>query len=156
MLDNSTSNQGVLSIPQNSSITRTSPSDCLMSYPGHCLKRSYPSVEKQSVYFTAPADWTTKTPVEEVLPLCRVAVSVFYSPSRLDHQDTRWGGLAPLQRSSQCILPPQPTWPPRHPLGMSYSSAETQSVYFTAPADLTTKTSVGEVLPLCREAVRVF
>ena len=28
-------NEGVLCIPQDSSITGTSPSDCLMSYPGH-------------------------------------------------------------------------------------------------------------------------
>ena len=50
-------NEGVLRIPQSSSIAGTSPSDCLVSY-----------------------------------------------------QDTRWGGgLTPLQRSSQCILQPQPT-----------------------------------------------
>ena len=28
-------NEGVLHIPQSSSITGTSPSDCLVSYPGH-------------------------------------------------------------------------------------------------------------------------
>ena len=42
-------NEGVLCIPQSSIITWTSPSDCLVSYPGH-------SAEK-SVYSTAPADW---------------------------------------------------------------------------------------------------
>ena len=47
----------VSSIPQSSSITRTSPSDCLVSYPG---------------------EWGG------VLHLCREAVSVFYNPSRLD------------------------------------------------------------------------
>ena len=31
---------------------------CLMLYPEHSLVGSYPSAEKQSVYFTAPADWT--------------------------------------------------------------------------------------------------
>ena len=30
-------NEEVLHIPQTSSITRTSPSDCLVSYPGHFL-----------------------------------------------------------------------------------------------------------------------
>ena len=51
-------NKGVLSIPQNSSIAGTSPSDCLVSYLGHPLVGgSYPSAEKQSVYSTAPADW---------------------------------------------------------------------------------------------------
>ena len=50
-------NEGVLRIPQSSSTAGTSPSDCLVSYPGHLLGG--------------------------VLPLCRGAVSVFYSPSRL-------------------------------------------------------------------------
>ena len=49
-------NEGVLCLPQSSSITGTSPSDCLVSYPGHSLG---------------------------VLPLCRLAVGVFYSSSRL-------------------------------------------------------------------------
>ena len=48
-------NEGVLCIPQSSSITGTSPSDCLVSYPGHFLMG--------------------------ILPLCRGAVCVFYSPS---------------------------------------------------------------------------
>ena len=47
----------VLRIPQSSSITGASPSDCLVSYPGHSLRKSYPSVEMQSVYSTDPADW---------------------------------------------------------------------------------------------------
>ena len=50
-------NEGVLRIPQSSSIAGTLPSDCLVSYPGHSLGG--------------------------VLPLCREAVSVFYSPSQL-------------------------------------------------------------------------
>ena len=33
--------------------------DCLVSYPGHFLRESYPSAEMQSVYSTAPADWAT-------------------------------------------------------------------------------------------------
>ena len=42
----SDSNEEVLHIRQSSSITGTSPSDCLASYPGHSLKRgSYPSAE---------------------------------------------------------------------------------------------------------------
>ena len=51
----SDSNEGVLCIPQSSSITETSPLDCLGLYPGHLLGRlSYLSAEKQSVYSTAP------------------------------------------------------------------------------------------------------
>ena len=48
----SNGNEGVLHIPQSLSITGTSLSDCLVSYPGHLLGRgSYPSEEVQSVYF---------------------------------------------------------------------------------------------------------
>ena len=53
----SNGNKGVLHIPQSSSITGTSPSNCLVSYPGHSMVGSYPSAEKQLVYSTAPADW---------------------------------------------------------------------------------------------------
>ena len=40
-------NDKVLCIPQSSSITGTSPSDCFESYPGYLLVGSYPSAEKQ-------------------------------------------------------------------------------------------------------------
>ena len=50
-------NKEVLHNPQYSSITDTSPWDCLMSYPGHSLEELYPSEEKRSVYFAAPPDW---------------------------------------------------------------------------------------------------
>ena len=47
-------NEGVLRIPQSSSITGTWPTDCLMSYPEYLLvETSYPSAEKQLVYSTA-------------------------------------------------------------------------------------------------------
>ena len=48
-------NEGVLCIPQSSSIPGASPSDCLVLYPGHSLVG--------------------------VLTLCRDAVGVFYGPS---------------------------------------------------------------------------
>ena len=56
-------NEGVLHIPPNSSITETSPSDCLVSYLGHSLEGSYSSAKVQSVYFTAPADWAIQVRV---------------------------------------------------------------------------------------------
>ena len=56
----SNGNKGVLCIPQSTSITGVSPSDCLMSYPGHSLEELYPSAEMESVYSAAPADWATK------------------------------------------------------------------------------------------------
>ena len=54
----SNDNKVVLSIRQSSSISRSSPIDCLVSYPGHLLERV-------------------------VLLLCRGAVGELYSPSRL-------------------------------------------------------------------------
>ena len=56
-------NESVLCIPLSSWITRASPSDCLMSYPGHSLGG--------------------------FLLLCKDAVGVFYSPTRLSHQQYR-------------------------------------------------------------------
>ena len=50
-------NEEVLCIPQSSSITEVLPSDCLVSYLGHSLQNSYPSLEMQSVYSAAPANW---------------------------------------------------------------------------------------------------
>ena len=54
----SNGNEGVLCIPQSSSITEDSPSDCLMSYRGHSLAGG-PAFR------------------------CRDAVDVFYGPSQL-------------------------------------------------------------------------
>ena len=51
----SDSNEGLLRIPQSSSITVTSLSDCSVSYPGLLLGRFYPSAEMQSVYSTTPS-----------------------------------------------------------------------------------------------------
>ena len=62
----SDSNERVQHLPQSSSITGTSPSDCLVPYPGQSLARGF-------------------------LPLCRVPVDVFYSPSRL-------GNISPMVR----------------------------------------------------------
>ena len=53
----SNGNEGVLCIPQSSSITGTSPSDSLVSYSEHLI--SYSSAKKQLVYSTTPADWAT-------------------------------------------------------------------------------------------------
>ena len=50
-------NEGVHCKPQSSSISGTTPSNCLVSYPGHLLGESYPFAEMQSVHSTAPADW---------------------------------------------------------------------------------------------------
>ena len=123
-------NKEVLSIPQSYSITGNSASDCLLPYPGHSL-----------VGF---------------LPLCRDTICVFYIPSLLGHQNTRWESFTPLQRCSLCVLHPQLIGPPGRSLGEFYPSAEMQSVCSTSPADWATRTLVGRVLPLCRDAVCVF
>ena len=44
----SNGNEGILRIFQSSSINEASPSDCLVSYPGHTLR--------ESVYSAAPID----------------------------------------------------------------------------------------------------
>ena len=49
-------NDGIICIPQGPNITGTSPSDCLVSYPGYSLGESYPSAQVQSVYSIAPSD----------------------------------------------------------------------------------------------------
>ena len=52
----SNGNKVVLCIHLSSSFTGASPSDCLVSYPGHTLKESYSSAEMQVVYSATPAN----------------------------------------------------------------------------------------------------
>ena len=80
---------------EKQSLYSTAPTDWATHWGG-----SYPPAEKQSVYSTPPNDWATRW--GGVIPLCREAVGVFYSSNRLGHS-LGWG-LAPLQRSSKCIL----------------------------------------------------
>ena len=53
----SNSNEKMLHIPQSFSITAASPSDFLVLYPRHSMGVSHSSVEVQSVYSKAAADW---------------------------------------------------------------------------------------------------
>ena len=62
----SNGNEVVLRIPQSSTVTGASPSDCLVSYLGHSLEESYPSAEKHSVYSTAPVDWATRNSTDKI------------------------------------------------------------------------------------------
>ena len=58
--------EGVLHIPQSSSITGAWPSDCLLSYPKHSLGvGSYLSVEMQLMYSIAPTDRACKFCIPE-------------------------------------------------------------------------------------------
>ena len=47
-------NEGVLCILQSSYITGTSPSDCLVSYPGHSLGGGHTPLQKGSRYTLDP------------------------------------------------------------------------------------------------------
>ena len=75
----SNGNGRVLHIPQ--SITGASPSDCLVSSPGHLLGEvgeSYPSAEMQLVYFAALADWATGYPLGKSYPYAKMK-SVYFT-----------------------------------------------------------------------------
>ena len=50
-------NEGVLHILQSSSIIEASPSDCLVSYPGHSFGGSSPSAKFQLLYSLASCNW---------------------------------------------------------------------------------------------------
>ena len=50
----SDSNEGVLRAPQSPNITGTSPSDCLVSYPGHSSGRGFTPLKKCSRCFLQP------------------------------------------------------------------------------------------------------
>ena len=85
-------NERVLCIPQSSSTAGTSPSDCLVPYPGHSLWRgSYPPAEKQSVYSTASADWATDENIVHNLrysPLCSSQLKNIFNVLLLEfHKD---------------------------------------------------------------------
>ena len=49
-------NERMLCISEKSR-AEVSQSDCIMSYRGHSLGRSYPSIEMLLVHSTAPVDW---------------------------------------------------------------------------------------------------
>ena len=170
--------KGLLCIPQSSNITGTGGllfgRDAVSVFYnpnqlGWFLGGLYPPAEMQSVYSTAPTNWADSwvgcTPLQRcsqcilqpqptglilgwVVPPCRDAVSVFYSPNQLGwflgglyppaemqsvystaptNWADSWVGCTPLQRCSQCILQPQPT-------GLI----------------------LGWVVPHCRDAVSVF
>ena len=67
----SNGNEGVLRILQSPSITGTSPSNCLVSYPGYSLGGVYSSADVKSVYATVQAHWVMVNcyKIEYVYPL---------------------------------------------------------------------------------------
>ena len=79
----SDSNEEVLSILQISSISAASPSDCLVSYPGHSLEGVLPLYRETVGVFYCLSRLGQRILVEGVLLLYKDAASVFYSLSRL-------------------------------------------------------------------------
>ena len=78
------SNEGVLRIPQCSSITGASPSDRLVSYSGHLLGVGITFQQKYIWCILQPQ--ATGPRWVGVLPLCRDTFGVFYSASWLGNQ----------------------------------------------------------------------
>ena len=65
----SDTSEGILHIPQSSSITGTLPTDCLVSYLGQSFEWGVLPLCRDTVYFTAPADqarayWLTVQKIE--------------------------------------------------------------------------------------------
>ena len=77
----SSSNEGVLHIPQSSK-TETSLSDYLMSYPGHSC------AGMQSVYSTVPSDWVLRFRVNRFVYVC-VCIYI-YIYIYIARSDTVW------------------------------------------------------------------
>ena len=98
----SNGNEGVLCLPQSSSITEASPLDCLVSYLEHLLGES---AEMQLVYSSGPVDWamsiksyTTLPKSSELKPHHQMHFSVIFGTPLLE------GGVLLLY--SQHILSP--------------------------------------------------
>ena len=102
--------------PQSFSITGASPSDCLVSYPGHSLRESYPSAEMQSVYSTAQAnwayirEWNTLYVLYKPFRFCTVMVMQFLihvrcleSPQNTSHFLTMWQFYCSTFGTSRCL-----------------------------------------------------
>ena len=65
-------NEGVFHIPQSSSITGASPSDCLVLYPGHSF-----FFGGGAEYSTAPDDWANYYETDDSLQLRKLNQNVF-------------------------------------------------------------------------------
>ena len=73
-------NGGVFRIPQSSSTAGTSPSDCLVSYPGHSLGGSYLSAERSSRCILQPHTKKKKRKKKEYpMPTCLTLSIIRYS-----------------------------------------------------------------------------
>ena len=89
----SDSNEEVLCIPQSSSMTRTPPSDCLVSYRTFFGGggESYSSAEKQSMYSIAPADWARLGECHKECVIIKSSTSWEYPSHSQDQRKEVWG-----------------------------------------------------------------
>ena len=81
----SNGNVGVLHIPQSSCITGASPSDCLVSYPGHSLEEWVLTLYKDAVGVFYSCSWLgylLQSPVQkEIATLIKNVSGIFLWPS---------------------------------------------------------------------------
>ena len=89
----SNGNEGVLCIPQNSSITGTSPSDYLVSYPGHSLGEFYSSTRlgNHTALYISPSS------------AARISLTLSRHSSLLFIAFGRSSGLHPVSSQSCCM-----------------------------------------------------
>ena len=134
------------------SVYSTAPADCVNHILDTRLESLFPSAKMQSVYSTVSADWARHS-LGESFPICRYAVSVFYSLSQYG-QELIGEVFSHLQRYSQCILQPQPTGPDTRWESL-FPSVDMQSVYSTASVNMA-RHSLGKSFPICRDTASVF
>ena len=152
-------NERVLCIPQTSSFTGASPSDCLVSYPGHLLaRRDLTPLLRSSGYILQPNRLGHGTLVgEEVLPRCWEAVGIFYSPTDWATGHLLRRGSYPAAEKQWVYSTAQPTGPRDTCWGGGLTPLLRSSGYILQPNRLGHGTLVGEgVLPRCWEAVGIF
>ncbi len=75
-----TGNEGVLRVPQSSSIIKTSPSDCLVPYPGHSVGESYSYAEKSSSSYDSHLHWQLWHHVRAML-ICFFSILLIFEES---------------------------------------------------------------------------
>ena len=97
----------VLCIPQSSSITGVSPSDCSVLYPGHSFVGGLTPQQISSWCILQPRPTGRQDThwVEGLAPL-QISSQCILQPLSTGWQDTLGGGLSPMQISSRCILQP--------------------------------------------------
>ena len=118
-----------------------------LSYPGHFLAKWVLTLCRDAIgIFQSPSRLGHRTLVEGVLLLCRDAVGLFYSLNRLGHWTLVEGVLLFCENAVGLFYSRSRSRKATgHWLGEYYSSTETQSLYSPAPANRATRKLDGEV-----------